>query len=1281
MEECIAIIMPCHNDCLTISDAINSVLKQKRLKRELKLVISLDASTDNTHDIINTFLPDDRIILFHNNFTNVSKNRNFLLDYCRTGIAGCVLIGRLDADDVLSDDTVLSEVEKRFDETGFDVLICGNYQQKNGEVLKEPNFALPELLNSEYLLNRLLEMSNGISKAELPSCNTFINPGVKIMYPENKSGEDHWLLVELLLRSDELNIRIASDLIYCIYSLGGSVTNNYIDKGEYLKSRKQLYEYAKCEFEKASRKKLALNVLNTYKINGYNYLGSGFSGVVFHDNEFVYKVHIPIASNNYNEIDHILYLKQKMDLFVNRKHFYKLTALDQVDGVYILVYPYEISEKADLLTKDDMISFLTEMWSMKIICRSITKQNNFVRVNGVIKLIDYEIEPYSDNLFLNVIARAFIQLSEFEFKSINYDKIKRTLINNLDLPELNGLWEFCYEIFRNIALKDISNILLSQPRQLIKEKKVYDGKILPKVDLLIKSCIQDSKNLFGCVSHIVSQLPKAVQFNQRVLLLDTYKGKQFLRQYSKEGSVDELRFVANELLKKGLVDKIFEAPHELNEIQRINLKWLGSDSLHTHTFDQIPVTSQLYAFDSLDCDYIFQMDCDVLIGCRDTMHDFLSKTLELFSLKQTIVTAGFQICQNPEMKFQPYIGFDGKVAVDPRCSIIHKQRLENILPIANKSLQDGWSKSWYRGLQLTLSEKGFCSVRGGDTSTYYVHPQNFKKASSKVWSVLKQQIERNLIPVCQYGEPEINGNIFEWTIPKRNESLVVVIYFNEFNLQEWIETVESVLSQDYRDVGIVLLINTLLTDKDRSALLNYTCHISNCTLIEFEQVVPYNEAVYDAIHYYMQNDKSFICLIKQGDLILGNTVFSDITNRLKLYDSDVLIGKEISQRHFNKAGISSVNFINPRVNNAHTDNGLQVFTRQLFDSLSYYDLKKKKAGTLKLPGVLKLKHQYSWIDDPEGHTIMAPVIELSKNPIRFDHFNVLRKRTLMNAERRNDIFSELQSKNVRKESDVIDGRKVFRPNLNKIELDITYDCNLKCKDCNRSCSQAPDKSKMSIEQIKSFIKESIETEKKWELINILGGEPTLHPYFNTIVEMLLYDYVEIYSPKTIIQITSNGYGAFVKEKLKKIPEHDNLIIDEWSFKQSLKVPYFTSFNNAPRDNVEFKNADFKKACWVTSYCGIGLNHLGYFPCSIAGAMERVMSTHFAIKNLKDVSENMDDLFMYFCSYCGNFMEYAANKGDFMERAEKNQNKDEIVSNSWLEIYDNWNVLNNSNLND
>jgi len=244
MNEQILICMPLKNAEKTIEKSINSILQQINTKREIILLIGNDNSTDNSQDIIKKIMLQNlNIILLNVDFGNVYENRNFLNNYARKNHPNCILIGRLDADDIMYNKNTISEIEILFDTHNFDVLICGNKQSKNGFVLEWENKPSQKLLNDDFLLNQLLEMSQGNPKSELPSCNIFIKPGLNIEYPNKNSAEDHWFTVFILLQKTKLNILICENLCYCIYSLDGFATNTNKASTNYIQSRYELYQF------------------------------------------------------------------------------------------------------------------------------------------------------------------------------------------------------------------------------------------------------------------------------------------------------------------------------------------------------------------------------------------------------------------------------------------------------------------------------------------------------------------------------------------------------------------------------------------------------------------------------------------------------------------------------------------------------------------------------------------------------------------------------------------------------------------------------------------------------------------------------------------------------------------------------------------------------------------------------------------------------------------------------------------------------------------------------
>jgi len=236
----------------------------------------------------------------------------------------------------------------------------------------------------------------------------------------------------------------------------------------------------------------------------------------------------------------------------------------------------------------------------------------------------------------------------------------------------------------------------------------------------------------------------------------------------------------------------------------------------------------------------------------------------------------------------------------------------------------------------------------------------------------------------------------------------------------------------------------------------------------------------------------------------------------------------------------------------------------------------------------------------------------------------------------------------------------FKTSLDLIEIDITFSCNLKCYNCDRSCSQAPSDDYISVDQIQKFINESLTSDRSWKRIRILGGEPFLHPDIIIILDML-NTFVKDHSPATRLEIVTNGYGSVVKDAIKKVPS--NIFIKNTG-KTGKFQQKFEAFNLAPIDKRIFFITDYSNKCWVTSYCGIGLNPFGYYLCGVGGSIDRVTGMDIGLKELPKENETFISQSKSFCCLCGHFF-----SRDFIPINTRIPVKGEPKSKSWKAIYD------------
>lgn len=235
------------------------------------------------------------------------------------------------------------------------------------------------------------------------------------------------------------------------------------------------------------------------------------------------------------------------------------------------------------------------------------------------------------------------------------------------------------------------------------------------------------------------------------------------------------------------------------------------------------------------------------------------------------------------------------------------------------------------------------------------------------------------------------------------------------------------------------------------------------------------------------------------------------------------------------------------------------------------------------------------------------------------------------------------------------GRR-WKRNLRRIDIDITYACNLRCNDCNRSVPQALSSASLTKSNIERFIADSVAGRHNWELIKIVGGEPTLHPQFLEILDVLR-DYRRRHNRKLRIFVCTNGYGNRVKKVIAQIP--NDIVVDSTDKVGSLQED-FEPFNRAPCDLSEHRNSDYTNGCWITQYCGIGLTPSGYYQCAVAGGIDRVFGLDVGRSSIPDPGDPLHEQMNALCRYCGHFCKQLTPEA-----------QEERLTASWRQAYAKW----------
>ena len=217
---------------------------------------------------------------------------------------------------------------------------------------------------------------------------------------------------------------------------------------------------------------------------------------------------------------------------------------------------------------------------------------------------------------------------------------------------------------------------------------------------------------------------------------------------------------------------------------------------------------------------------------------------------------------------------------------------------------------------------------------------------------------------------------------------------------------------------------------------------------------------------------------------------------------------------------------------------------------------------------------------------------------------------------------------------VLTARPPFKPNPNKIIIDVTFFCNMGCQNCNRSCGddQANVQEHMSLGQIKRFVSESVAQGRRWSEILLEGGEPTLNPQILEIADELAR-YKREHSPHTRIVLCTNGHAAPTRRIMAMMPPeidvHD-------SGKEDSDQDHHRNFNVAPIDLSPEQADKFADGCVLPSIYGMGLNRYGYYPHGICGAVDRVFGLDVGRKTLPPEGDTLSDMYRSLCRYCGHF---------------------------------------------
>jgi len=198
--------------------------------------------------------------------------------------------------------------------------------------------------------------------------------------------------------------------------------------------------------------------------------------------------------------------------------------------------------------------------------------------------------------------------------------------------------------------------------------------------------------------------------------------------------------------------------------------------------------------------------------------------------------------------------------------------------------------------------------------------------------------------------------------------------------------------------------------------------------------------------------------------------------------------------------------------------------------------------------------------------------------------------------------------------------------LNNVQIHITDACNIGCNNCDRCCGLARSPEHMSVEQIEHYF--AYDFLNKTKRIDIIGGEPLVHPKFKEIIQV--FEKHRQSMPRTKIRLTTNG--TVNTELLKDLPKW--ISVRNSAKDTSCQEYKFEAFNIAPIDKG-FHSHNVQ-SCSIPWRCGIALTKYGFFLCGAGYGVARVFGLDIGIQKYTDLTiSNLKAQKHVLCQYCGH----------------------------------------------
>ena len=240
-------------------------------------------------------------------------------------------------------------------------------------------------------------------------------------------------------------------------------------------------------------------------------------------------------------------------------------------------------------------------------------------------------------------------------------------------------------------------------------------------------------------------------------------------------------------------------------------------------------------------------------------------------------------------------------------------------------------------------------------------------------------------------------------------------------------------------------------------------------------------------------------------------------------------------------------------------------------------------------------------------------------------------------QQRQNLFIETDSKYLQLDLDDYQSKSVktnIKNNL-RFEIDITRECNWNCSSCNRLCNirKRNKSSYMTLSEVKSVVKQIKKASKHYKIdkLKILGGEPTIHPQFKEICQIVKNELFDVIQNHNIIVGTNGSNNS----------QYKDFILKEMQFK-ILGDEKTLSFKNEEHRNTLLSPTETKQKlvclpCHIFYDCGIGAfkvdGKIRWYWCNVGSILAQLAKRDVLKKSLKELLSSSKESLYSICKHC------------------------------------------------